>query len=87
MMSSFFGEIGFENSAKYGNMEQRLTNPNKALKLSSIEIPWILVSEKIHSSELSSPPSTRKVWEANYLQRHSAMTQTIRRIPQTPLSI
>ena len=46
MMSSFFGEIGFENSAKYKNMEQRLTNPNKALKLSSIEIPWILVSQK-----------------------------------------
>ena len=35
MMSSLFSEIGFEFSAKYGNIE--------ALKLSSIE--WILVSE------------------------------------------
>ena len=43
MMSSLFSEIGFEISAKDGNMEQRLTNLIEALKLSSIE--WILVCE------------------------------------------
>ena len=43
MMSLLFSEIGFEISAKYGNMEQQLINLIEALKLSSIE--WILVSE------------------------------------------
>ena len=56
-MSSFFSEFAFEYMymTKYRNMEQWLNNCIEALKLSSVEIPWIHVKFILQTLPLLPP--------------------------------